>query len=789
MQRISFSLALLSVSLIAYQIVLMSVLSLVQWYHFASMVISVALLGFGASGTFLTLTRTWCLRHSEVLVPVLMVLSGISMPLAVMVSQAEPVRFDVFRLFFDFPNILPLFLTYGAFFVPFFFGALAIGILFTQYTELIGRLYFFNLLGSGTGAILAITSATVFEPHQLPALLAFGPIAAGAILGSRPPRMILALLGSASAILIATALLISPPVLVLSEYKSLSKTLLLPEASVAYKQPSPRGLIHVVSSPALRSAPGLSLRYKASVPPQLAVFSNGDWIGSVTTSADSLQLLNSTTLALPYELDHTASALILDAGTGMRVGQALSNRIGMVTAVESHDALIALVKNELAHFNDSLFFQPQVHLSSLDSRTFLLGDTSFYDIISLPLLESFGGTSGLFAVQEQFLLTRESFNEMWERLTPDGALNVSTWIDHPPRTSLRVLATLVALLEERGIGDASKHLAAIKSWGTITFVAKKSQLRPLEIQRILQLCDRLSFDPLLLPGLKPSERDRFNLLTDADLNHSIDSLLSGNKTEFFDSYPFRIFPTTDERPYFSQFLKWNRLPATIDLVGQAGLPFLEVGYLLLLLTAMQIVVLAVILVFLPLVRLTSSRTRWTTFLYFSSLGIGYLLVEIILIQQFTLYWGHPVLAATSVIGILLTVSGFGSLFSSRLPLTQGSIRKTGVFVAVFLFAFAFFLTPSLRGTIASPPAMKLLLTLCLLSPVSFGMGMMFPLGLRVLGKSAPDEVPWAWGINGTMAVVAGALSVLLLVELGSSAVILISSGCYALAVAVTFFRR
>jgi len=112
-----------------------------------------------------------------------------------------------------------------------------------------------------------------------------------------------------------------------------------------------------------------------------------------------------------------------------------------------------------------------------------------------------------------------------------------------------------------------------------------------------------------------------------------------------------------------------------------------------------------------------------------------------------------------------------------------------MFIVVFLFVFAFFLTPSLRGTIASPPDTKLFLTLCFLSPAAFGMGMMFPLGLRVLGKSAPNEVPWAWGINGTMAVVAGALSVLLLVELGSSVVLLLSSGCYALAVATTFFRR
>ncbi|MBI2619041.1 MAG: spermidine synthase-like protein [Ignavibacteriales bacterium] len=782
MKRIFASLTLLSISLIAYQIVLMSILSLVQWYHFAAMVISVALLGFGASGAVLTLTRSWCLRNSAFLVPLSMSLSGFMMPLVILLSQREPIRFDVFRFFFDFPDVIPLLLTYTLFIIPFFFGSLAIGILFTQHTDIIGRLYFFNLLGSGLGALLAVGSAWLFPPQQLPSIFAFFPIAAGALLAVERQRTI-QILVSASAVLAAVYFLIDPPNLVLSEYKSLNKTLHLPEANVEYRRPSPRGMIHVVSSPALRSAPGLSLRFQGVVPPQVAIFNNGDWFGSIakTSRRDSTHLLDHTTLRLPFLLERKATALVLESQSGMRVSQALANGVETVTAVESHSTVLSLLNNELAVFNDSLYYDPRVRLVSIDSRTHLLGDTSTYDLILLPLLEVFGGTSGLFALQEQFSLTKEAFGEMWNRLNPEGTISVSAWLDYPPRTSLKILATLARTFEEAGISEIENHLAAVKSWGTVTFVAKKTPLLDSELRALRAFCEENSFDPLLLPDLDRSERDRFNFLADTLFAESIDAILSARREEFLKEYPFRVTPATDERPFFSQFLRWDQLGTTLNLVGERGFPFLEMGSLLLIFSACQVLLLAVILILLPLAKLRGPGARISTILYFSSLGVGYMLVEIMFIQQFTLYWGHPVLAAAAVLGIMLVASGCGSALSSRLGATTRSIRTAGIIVTALLVVFAVFLFPVLRSSIALPFPLKFMMTVILLVPLSFVMGLMFPLGLRRLNEISKSQVPWAWGINGATAVVGGSLSVLLLVEVGSTNVLLLASFFYAAA--------
>ncbi len=158
--RLMMAIALLSVALIAYQVAIIQLLSYVQWHHYANMVISIALLGFGAAGTFLSLFREKLLTYSNRLLPLLMIASGLSMVIAVWTSRSDVARFDSWLLFVDKSQWLALFINYLLFFIPFFFGALALGIIFIKHVEEIGKFYFSNLFGSGIGAVLTARCST-----------------------------------------------------------------------------------------------------------------------------------------------------------------------------------------------------------------------------------------------------------------------------------------------------------------------------------------------------------------------------------------------------------------------------------------------------------------------------------------------------------------------------------------------------------------------------------------------------------------------------------------------------
>ncbi|HKO81163.1 MAG TPA: hypothetical protein VJU78_12245, partial [Chitinophagaceae bacterium] len=298
--RLMIATALLSVALIAFQVAIIQLLSYVQWYHYANMVISIALLGFGAAGTVLSLLRKRLLAHSYILLPLLMIISGLAMIMAVSLSRSGFARFDSYLLFVDKKQWLSLFINYLLFFFPFFFGALALGIIFVKYVAGIGKFYFSNLVGSGIGAIIVAGLAAYFFPAVLPVVIALMAIASGLFLLQEKNRWLIITLAFVTAAF-AFYRIIQPVDLTISEYKSLSRTLNLPSAKITLKKPGPYGFIEVVSADALRYAPGLSLAFTGEIPIKKEIFNNGDWFGPVVSWSpkDSFDLLDYTTMALP----------------------------------------------------------------------------------------------------------------------------------------------------------------------------------------------------------------------------------------------------------------------------------------------------------------------------------------------------------------------------------------------------------------------------------------------------------------------------------------------------------
>jgi hypothetical protein len=779
------ALGLLSGAVIAFQLALMQILSITQWHHFAYMIISVALLGFGAAGTCLALFRTALTERFDRAFPLLMFLCGAAMAAGVGLSQASAIRFDSYLLFTGAFHAGRLMATYAVFFIPFFLAALAIGLAFTKYSDRIGVLYFWNLAGSGMGGLLALGLMWMLPPREIPAILALVPVFAGLLALRRKPG-VMVLIAAVLALLGVTFAILHAPVLIPSEFKSLSRAMQLPEAQLTLEKNSPYGLLQVFSSPALRYAPGLSLTYPDAVPVRRAVFNNGDWVGPLLPPerGDFPPVMDFSTAALPYALEKRRTVLVLNMSTGTHAVQAIRRGADRVTAVEPNPALLSLLEKDLAGDTGGLMQHPALTVKKADSRTWLLTDPPPYDLIVFPTIDTFGGTSGLNAIQEHYLFTIEAFGDAWRRLTPNGVLSVTCWMDYPPRHTLKILATLIEMLAGLGMDDPRSVIAAVRSWGTITFIVKKTPFRPGEIQNIRTFCLQLGFDPVLLPDIRASERAFFNVLQDDLFFSALDRLLSPDRRDFQAAYDFNIDPATDDRPYFAQFLRWKSLPNLSEHFGSRRVPFFEIGYLLVLLTLLQASLAAFLLIIVPLFRTTGKRRgKAQIFFYFSGIGIGYLFVEIALIQRFVLYLGNPIHAAAIVISTMLMASGAGSYASARIQALGARLPAVLAGIIVLLLLGSALLTPVMLKTIGLSPISKFLVSLCVLCPAAFLMGIPFPAGIRMLAENSKGDIPWAWGINGCFSVISTALATIIAVEAGFTALMICGALAYGLTLA------
>lgn len=774
--RINVAIGLISAAIIAFQLILMQILSYVQWYHFAYMIISIALLGFGAAGTFLTIFQQKLEKNYYTLFPFLLIVTAILIPVVVGIANSEAVRFDSLLIFQDSRHIGKLILTYFIFFLPFLTGALAIGMSFSKFADQIGKIYFSNLIGSGIGGIIAIFFMQWIIPEQQSFAVAILAFVGGIVSLPKNKKKLIRIIVPLST-LILIILFFYPPQLTPSEYKDISKTMLLPDAKVEYRKSTPHGFVEIVSSPVLRYAPGVSLAYRDSFPVRKVVFNNGNWMGCLLPQpleANETNILDYTPQALPYHIDNIKNALIINAGTGENVLLALSHQVARITANETNPEIFNILRQSFEGF-----YQVQPYQTM--PRTLLTPDTNKYDLIELPIVGSFFGNSGLNAVEPRYELTIEALREMWNKLSEKGMISLSCWMDYPVRNAYRLLATISLLLDENDIAHPPHHVVAIRSWCAITFLVKKSPFKRDEINKVRLFCENRMFDPLVLPEKQEIERDKYNILQDTTFFTHIDQLLSHEKETLIRQYPYRIHPTTDDRPFFFQFVRFKQIPQLISSIREKNFPFLDIGYVLIILTFVQIVFIAAIFILLPLsFRPWKSRNKKWVLMYFSGLGLAYMFLEMVFIQHFTFYFGEPTYAASATLGILLFTSGLGSYYSGKFQNNKKMRLAIPLVIAAILVLYAFVLSPILTATIGIALPLKITIAVVLLGTLGFFLGMPFPIGIDYLSGKNTDDIPWAWALNGYFSVISTVLATIISVELGYLLLLSMAAFIYAL---------
>jgi hypothetical protein len=777
------ALFLLSIGITAHQIGLMQILSYVQWYHFAYMVVALALLGFGASGTFFALFREKLLANSNSLLPLLMFGCGLTMALAISPSVLAPLRFDLYLLFVEPDQILRLAVSCLLYCLPFFFGGLAIALALTAGIERSGFLYWTNMSGSGTGGLIGLWLTTVLLPGHLPPLVGLFPVS-GAMLLLPWHRWRHAISAAAGPIVCCLVLFLLSPASVPSQFKDISRTLHLPGAAIIVQRPSPHGLMQVIAAPALRRAPGLSFRYQGPVSRSAAILVNGDTYGTLPVAVPQQPaLLEYSTESLGYLLAEPESVLLLQPGGGDPIDHALFRGAERIVAVEPHPEVHRLLRDGLDGFV-RYGSQPRISLLPADPRGYLSETEDRFALIRFPTVNGLSGNIGLYALNEQFLLSREAFSRAWQRLAGNGVLMVSAWMDFPVKNPYKLLATLTETLAGAGIADPRLHIAAIRSWGTVTYAITKKPLTALNSAVIRSRCRELGFDPLLLPDIKDGERDRFHQLQDSRFFADIDTLLSSRREEFYRDYAFNIRPASDNHPYFSQFLRFSRLTDFSEMVTLRQVPFFEMGSFILGITLLLLILLAVILIVVPLFRLGwHGPGHGRTFLYFGGLGLGYMMLEIVFIQNLTLVLGHPLKAAATVFTTLLIFSGLGSLCSERISPHPTTIRRIIGLAGLLLVLYGYLLIRFDQLAPFAPGPVRLLIAALIIAPIGFIIGMPFPLGLRYLHKNHPEHIPWAWGINGCFSVIGPVLATIVAVQFGFQMVFILTAAAYFLALA------
>jgi len=786
------SVLLISAVTLAYEILLMRLFSIIQWHHFAYMIISLALLGYGVSGTVLSLFRRRLLHHFAAAFVINILLFALSAVICFLLAQRLP--FNPQEVLWDLRQPVYLLTMYALLSVPFFFSANAVALSLLHFPLRVSRLYGANLAGAGLGCIGIVVLLNIAFPMVALAIIgslgALCAVLAAVELAQKQRVVVTAML---IAIVLPLLLIGSNVQPAISPYKELSQALRIEGTQITSQRSSPLGLVSVLETGKvpLRYAPGLSINAKHGPPPgQIGIFTDADNLSALTEYSGDRQeivFLDQLSWAVPYHLGKPKQVLILGAGGGGDILQALYHDVPHIDAVELNPDIAALTQRayEKAAGN-------AVSLHVAEARGFVSGAKTRYDLIQVALLDAYSTSSaGLHALNESYLYTEEALQLYLSRLAPGGYLSISRWIRLPPRDILKLFATAVNALEKAGVASPGQQLILIRGWQTGTLLVKNGVITTAERQALRAFCAARAFDVAWSPGIQADEANRYNQLAEPFYYQGAQALLGPERQAFIHNYKFNLIPSTDDQPYFFHFFKWDTLQEILALRGQGGMLLVEWGYLVLIGTLAQAAMLSLVLILLPLGALwrdsgdASAIMRLRVMIYFLAIGLGFMGIEIALIQKMVLFLHHPLYAVAVVLSAILIFAGFGSMLS-KWQAMAGSYHS-GMFWAVIGMlllggAYVFLLDPMFAWLMPLPAGIKVAVAVLLIAPLAVCMGIPFPLAMASVGRDVPALMPWAWGINGCASVLGAVLATLLAVHHGFTTVLMAAAACYGMAV-------
>jgi len=782
--KINISLFLISFSLFLYQICLLRIISISDYYHFAFLIVSIALLGFGISGSFMY----FFINRFKSQPLILLIFSlGFSISIIASFIITNLIPFDSFKIAWELKQIFYLAAYYLLLVTPFFFGGSFIGYVFFI-KEKPGVTYFYNLIGSAIGSLLFLFLVPHIGRIGIIITSSVVGIAVTFILTGKKYFRLFIVLALIFIVSTAGVLFYFPDVINvrMSPYKSLPTVLRYPDSVVLRTVENSYSKIDVIDSQSIKSAPGISLKYGDTPPPQLGITIDGDNLSAVTSVGKDFTKLDFINY-LPSSVIFTAkpgpeNILIVEPRGGMDVSGALHFNSENIYVTENNSQFVNLMKEDFCSFNGDIYNRENVSIFETSSRNFAKTTDKRFDLIILSLSDSFHPiSSGAYSLNENYLYTSESFADLIKILDGDGILAVTRWVQFPPSENLKELSTLIDSCERQGIDEIQDKVFAFRSWSTLTTLFKKDKFLPKEIDSLRQKVGELNFDIVYYEHAQEDDVNIYNKLEKPYFYNYYKEILegsSGSREKFYSSYYFNIRPSTDDRPFFYDFFKFGQVPDIIRFFGKSTQPFSGGGYLILIAALIIAIILSILLIILPLktkrVNISIKRDRWFL-IYFFCLGFGYFFIEIPLIQKFILILGKPAYSFALVFFSLMLSAGIGAFLSSRYRINlKWVVMAIVAYIAVFILSFNYIC----NFIISKVLWQRFIYTTLLVVPLGFFMGIPFPAGLSKAREARGEIIPWLWAVNGCCSVVGSVVSVIIAIHFGFSIVIGIAALIY-----------
>ncbi len=767
---------LLSSSVLLLENTLTRIMSVLNWHHFTYMIISVALLGFGAAGSYMTFRKS---RSGYTLdagrISRYIFLYALATVLAVLV---------VTQIYFkSWDAMLAIIIYYALLLVPFFFAGLSLGSIFALYSGDINRIYAADLIGASSGSLLSVAAIGYLGATNTVLLVALmGAIAAWLLQVTLPVRKLalaaipaVILLGTLVAGIVVDPFLVYPPsnkemtpyvnpqvgssMVDLSKWHVIARIDILKpiedlvgpfggEIRKVYSQPwSQRNI------------------YQDGAAPTAILQSNGN--------VKEMPFLPHYLQALPYQVEKNPNVLVIGIGGGIDALIALYHDASHVTGVDINPITVRAITQTYKDYTSGIFTGPNIDIVTAEGRHFLSRDKNQYDVIQLSGVDTFSAlSSGSYALAENYLYTVEAMRDYWDHLTPKGVLSFSRWNFTPPRESLRLVTMMAEAMESRGVTDPAQHIVVVEGFFWVETLMKKEPFTSQEVEQIgawtIENGFMLKYDPFTAGDSEYSQV----LHTDA-----------AGREAFYRQYTYNVRPATDDRPFFFDYYKWNNL-FTVPVSEQGyTVTRMPLGLLTLLMNLIQIVILGAIGILGPLRLLRkgsfSQSGSWPALAYFCALGLGYIFVEISLIQKFSVLLGGPTYTFSISVFSMLLFSGLGSFVARRWDLQHGRTLTVLTIAVVGLILLINLALPLVVSSLLGVGMFwRALVTILVIAPLAFVMGMPFPLGIKLLDHARPEWIPWAWASNSFLSVLGTALATLLSMQLGLRWVFFLASLVY-----------
>jgi MFS family permease len=761
---------LIAASTLLLEISLTKIFSVVHYYYFAFFVISTALFGYGLSGVFLLLSKRVARLSKQRLLYFICLIFGITTILSYKLILQIPLRIS--ELLSGGIQLLYLAEVYLLLGIPFFFSGFVIGVLLTYYPQQISKLYFADLTGAAVGCFSLLLVIPAFGGSGAVLISAILPFFAAMAFAEKWHWNAVPVL-----LIIAVALFVPNAEQYFSTTEKSEKRYFqesLLTGNHPYSGWSPASRIDVVRLGKTRQVIWIDGGTNQSFMMRLKKNESLHWDPST---------LVWRTEEIPYGLLEKPRVLIIGPGGGIEVASALRYNPAYIRAVELDPLIVKIVLGQFSNYIGQIYQRPGVTLVNEEGRSFVRRSQEKFDIIqqknnSHPMAVA----SGALNLSETYLLTKEAFHEYLDHLAPNGFLSINR------NGGARLLNLGAEVFRERGIQDYWKRMVLIKSAERAqVFLLKNGNFSDKELDYIEKYSKARSEPLLYTPRMAGKVDNFFTRLLGED-----------KREEIIKNAPFQLEAPTDDKPFMEHFFRLetvfspemkNRLQQDFWKTSELVDPASKTGFypdLSLYMILFEALLLSTVFIIYPLFKLKRSgitiKGAWNLLTYYFCLGIGFIFIEIVLIQKYILFIGYPVYAVAAIIFSLLIAAGAGSFFSNRYSGNPFRILRIVVIAIVILTLSQIFLMPVLfKHFLAVPFAWRITLSILFILPAGFFMGMPFPVGLSWTSKHFSPFVPWAWGINGYATVIGSVLTVILALNFGFRVVLLIACCIYVLA--------